>query len=54
MRSPYSTTPLVTITRTPDGFHVACSCGFTADRMWRVSADLTAGEHVKSHGKAPL
>ncbi len=50
MRSPLSLTPLVVVNRTPTGFIVVCTCGFTAERMWRVSADLTAGDHIKGHG----
>lgn len=50
MRSPFSLTPFVVVNRTSTGFIVVCTCGFTAERMWRVSADLTAGDHIKGHG----
>ena len=50
MRSIHTLTPLVVVNRTPTGFIVVCTCGFTAERMWRVSADLTAGDHERGHG----
>ena len=50
MRSIHTLTPLVVVNRTPIGFIVVCTCGFTAERQWRVSADLAAGEHERGHG----
>jgi hypothetical protein len=50
MRSPHATTPLIVVNRTPAGFIVVCTCGFTAEYGWRVFADLTAWDHTKSHG----
>ena len=37
MRSIHTLTPLVVVNRTPIGFIVVCTCGFTAERMWRVN-----------------
>jgi len=50
MRSPRTTLPLVVVNRTPVGFIVVCTCGFTAERVHRVNADLLAWDHRRAHG----
>ncbi len=49
-RSPHTTTPLVVVNRTPTGFIVVCTCGFTAERGHRANADIVAWDHTRGHG----
>lgn len=56
MRSPHSHIPALTITRSGDGWLVACwsfGCGWESFQSRRPGADRVAAVHVKAHGRKP-